>query len=479
MNPMRMFAPVDAASIAVFRIAFGGLVLWNLLDFCLDGLIEPSYVAPQFHFTYYGCGWVRPWPGAGMYLHVYGLMLLAGCVMLGLAYRFAAWLLFLGYTYLFLLEATFYLNHEYLICLLALIMACVPAHRAWSLDVLLRPEIACPTAPAWSLYLLRFQIAVPYFFGGLAKLDSDWLRMMPAKIGLAEREELPLVGRLLSDPWGPAVVADGGLGLDLAIVPLLLWRRTRLPAFVFAVLFHACNAMLFNIGVFPWLMIAGTALFFRPDWPRRLLGIPRSDGSDAAPGGIVDALPGGCLSVRQKAAVAGLAAYVAVQALLPLRQHLYAGNPSWTEQGHRFAWRMMLVHKRGYAWMYAVDPRTRQAVPIDVRPLLSRWQLRYFAHDPDRVLQLAHHVSRELQRGGFGNQEVRAIALISLNGRKPQLLIDPQVNLATTPRRLGRATWVLPLSEPLPEEPWAVPVSEWMDRLEIDAESLLLGLRPE
>jgi hypothetical protein len=53
------------------------------------------------------------------------------------------------------------------------------------------------------------------------------------------------------------------------------------------------------------------------------------------------------------------------------------------------------------------------------------------------------------------------LVLSSLNGRKPQLLIDPNVDLARQPRGFVHRTWVLPQSEPLPAEPWNVPLLEW------------------
>jgi vitamin K-dependent gamma-carboxylase len=37
------------------------------------------------------------------------------------------------------------------------------------------------------------------------------------------------------------------------------------------------------------------------------------------------------------AALAALVGYVAVQLLVPLRHHLYVGDPNWTEAGHTFA----------------------------------------------------------------------------------------------------------------------------------------------
>jgi hypothetical protein len=40
--------------------------------------------------------------------------------------------------------------------------------------------------------------------------------------------------------------------------------------------------------------------------------------------------------------------------------------------------------------------------------------------------------------------------MASLNGREPQPLIDPVVDLATQPRTLAPASWIVPLFQPLP-----------------------------
>ena len=188
----------------------------------------------------------------------------------GLFYRLAAALFFLGITYVFLLDTAMFQNHLYLISLLSFLMIFVPAHRAFSLDAWRRPALGSDTVPAWALWLLRFQIAVPYFYGGLAKLNYDWLvRAQPMTVWMAEGTEGSW-GRPLHAAWGPYVLSWGGVLFDLLIVPALLWRRTRIPALLLAVTFHLTNSQLFTIGVFPWLMIAATLLFLEPTWPRRV-----------------------------------------------------------------------------------------------------------------------------------------------------------------------------------------------------------------
>ena len=455
----RLFAPVDIASIVYFRIAFGAIMLWEVWRYYKYGWIKSYYIDPVMHFTYYGFDWVRPWPGQGMYLHFLVLGALAICILLGLWYRISTALFFLGFTYVFLLDQANYLNHFYLICLISLLMVFVPAHRACSLDALRRPEIHSDTAPAWTLWLLRFQIGIPYFYGGLAKLDGDWLRGEPLSSWLAAKTDFPIIGPLFTERWMVYLFGYGGLLLDLLVIPLLLWRRTRPFAFAAAVLFHLLNAMLFQIGIFPWFMIAATALFFPPDWPRlggrwRPVKSPRTisrKGATAAKGVPRPAIAVAPLRPDQRLTLALLGIYMTVQLLVPLRHFLYPGYVGWTEEGHLFAWHMMLRSKRGKAEFFATDPVSGRSAKINPQYLLTPRQLRKFSRWPDMVLQFSHYIANELRKQGYPQVEVRARVVASLNGRRPQLLIDPTVNLAAQSRTLMPTPWIVPFQEPLPE----------------------------
>src|ERR1041384_7199163 len=72
----------------------------------------------------------------------------------------------------------------------------------------------------------------------------------------------------------------GGLLIDLLVVPLLLWRRTRVFAFAAAVLFNLINAVIFEIGIFPWLMLGALLIFFPPDLLRRFARAFMSPGEE-------------------------------------------------------------------------------------------------------------------------------------------------------------------------------------------------------
>jgi hypothetical protein len=312
--------------------------------------------------------------------------------------------------------------------------------------------------PAWVLWLLRFQIAVPYFYGGIAKLNYDWLvRAQPMGIWMSEGTE-GRWGTPLNASWGPYVVSWGGAIFDLLIVPALLWRKTRIPALLLAVTFHLTNSQLFTIGVFPWLMIAATLLFLEPDWPRRAGILGRRAAPGRAPGSAPRGAPRGASGTAPGPANAPtpgalsrvgrvvLAIYVAVQLFVPLRHVLYAGDVDWTEEGNRFAWRMKLRDKRGEMTFVAVDPAARKVYPLEgLEAALTPAQRRMMIHDPEMMRQFAHWLGERMNKAGYGNVQVRVRTDISLNGRPKQPLIDPEVDLASVRATFAPASWIVPL----------------------------------
>ena len=83
------------------------------------------------------------------------LAVLGALVALGLFYRPRSRCCSWCSRYLQLVDVTNYLNHYYLVSLLAVLLFFIPAHRAFSLDARLRPAIRSATLPAWCTYLLR------------------------------------------------------------------------------------------------------------------------------------------------------------------------------------------------------------------------------------------------------------------------------------------------------------------------------------
>ena len=448
-----LFNPVDISFLVYFRILFGGIILWEVYRYFTHGWIARYFVEPALNFTYYGFSWVKPWPGRGMYIHFFVLGLAAACVMLGLFYRLAAPLLFLAFTYAFLLDQTRYLNHFYLVCLISFLMCFLPADRAFSIDALLRRKIRSDVVPAWTLWLLRIQVGIPYFYGGLAKLNSDWIHGgEPMRIWLSPLTKMHGFGHFFAANWVVYSFVIGGLLLDLLVVPLLLWRRTRPFAFAGAVLFNLINAVIFDIGIFPWMMLGALLIYFPPDLLRRFARAFMSPGeefSDAKLAQASERSNGLSLVASQKIVAGLLAVYLAVQLILPLRHYLYPGNVSWTEEGHNFAWHMKLRTKNGEAVYTVTHPESGQTWTIKPEDYLASHQVTKMITKPDLLLHFGHYLVEEKRREGYDNVEVRARVMVSLNGREPQLLIDPEVDLAKEQVSLLPAPWIVPLTTPL------------------------------
>jgi len=455
--------PRDASALAVFRMLFGLLMVGSVARYFLYGWIDRFYVRPRMHFTYWGLDWVQPLPEPGMTILLVGLGVCAAMIAVGLAYRFAAAAFFVGFTYLHLLDVSNYLNHYYLVSLIALLLILLPLHGKWSLDARLRPSVRRETLPAWMTYLLRFQVGVVYVFAALAKVGPDWLlHGQPLGIWLHSRTDTPVIGPWLDEPMVALAMSWAGFLYDATIVFWLSWRRTRPFAFVVVCAFHFMTHVFFSIGIFPIAMTIAVTVFFSEDWPRRLLARGRAlhsavirrkgrEGSEGArTGGAGDPLGEPSRAVASplpRWGVAVLAAWAMLHVLLPLRTHLYGGDPNWHEQGMRWAWRVMVREKNGdvrYRVRVNGESRERIFVPNDY---LTREQEIEFAGQPDLILQLAHHIRDELEADGYRDVEVRADAWASLNGRRSARLIDPEVDLARVHDGVAPAAWILPVPD--------------------------------
>lgn len=466
----RLWDPCDVASVAFFRIAFAGIMVWHVARFLSNNWVEYYYVDSRHHLKYFGFEWVEPMMYGGAMRQMFYLMGFAAVgVGLGLFYRLSAITLFVTYTYSFLAEAALFQNHYYMMSLIAFLLVLIPAHRSFSLDALIFPENASPFIPNWCRWVLMLMVALPYVYGGIAKIDGDWLRAMPVGFWISEKSHLPVIGPYLTEHWVAWVVSYAGLILDLAIVPLLMWRKTRIPAYIVIVLFHVMNAALFNIDVFPWMMILLTTIFFAPDWPRRLLRLKPAQAETGEPPS---------RTFWQKASLSVVGLFVVWQLVFPLRHWAYPGNPSWTEEGHQFAWRMMLRHKEVFIRFYATDGEKDETVQIPFDRMLNAKQLGEMAISPDQIVATADYFYDVARKVRMKDVSIRAVVIASLNGRKPQLMIDPDLDLLTVNRQWGHQPWIKELEEPFRSEPWDVPSADWPEVLGIELPEAVVPTAP-
>ncbi|MBA2404097.1 MAG: HTTM domain-containing protein [Bdellovibrionales bacterium] len=397
-----LFRPVDAAILIYFRFFAGLMLSIELLNSLHLGDLN-EYLAP-FHFSYLYFEWLKPWSLEPM-VALYALTIISGFTLaVGFQQRLSAFMLFLGYTLLFLMEKSEYNNHLYLYCLISFWMIWMPVTKNNRLSV-----------PAWFYYLLLFHMSVVYFYAGIAKLDSEWLEGHTVREMLNSRYE-----------W---FYIYGGLAFDLLIVPFLLWRKTRVLAFTCACVFHVLNVINFGLATFPWFSIAMTALYFGTKWPRRFSWF---DDFFPHSGNKTELSP-----LKQNLLVAGLVTYCLLHLLIPFRHHLYSGKVSWTEDGHQFGWRMKLRNKTGDTYFYVQDPGRKNLRIVFPQQYLTKKQSRKLPGNPDFILQFAHFL-RDKNPGA----KIFASARISLNGKPAVEMVNNRVDLAKEERKLGSYHWI-------------------------------------
>ncbi len=414
-------------SLAIVRILFGSVMIVSCVRFMLLGWIDTQYIQPAVHFPYFGFEWITSPGSPGMEI-LYGVMLLSAVgIAIGAYYRFSAAAFFLTFTYVELIDKTYYLNHYYFVSLVAFLLCLVPAQAAWSVDRWRDPGRFPTTAPQWMLDIFKLQIGILYVFAGIAKLRPEWLLdAMPMRLWMPANDTLPVIGPLMTIRWMPWAFSWAGMLYDLTIPFFLLWRRSRPFAYATVIVFHTMVGMMFQIGVFPIVLMAMTLVYFvdKPAFPGSSLLAARSS----------------LLAARSSL----LITFFLFQLLIPWRYLLYPGNLLWTEEGFRFGWRVMLVEKAGTATFTVTDRHTGRSGVVNNRDFLNDHQEKQMSFQPDMILQFAHILHDHYAQRGVADPIVTADVWVTMNGAPSRQLVDPTVDLSRETLGFHAHSWVLP-----------------------------------
>jgi hypothetical protein len=226
---------------------------------------------------------------------------------------------------------------------------------------------------------------------------------------------------------------------DCTIVFFLVYKPTRIWAYLAIVFFHGITGALFQIGVFPLVMIGGTLIFFSDEWHIKLLNLIRK------------LLKVESSKFKVESSTSNVRPYVlyllvpffVFQVLFPFRYLLYKGNPFWTEQGYRYGWRVMLMEKAGTATFYVKDSNTGREGIVVNSEFLNPHQEKQMAMQPDMILQFAHFLAEHYATKGVNKPQVRAEVYVTLNARPSQLLIDPSIDLSKEKDTFAPKKWIL------------------------------------
>ncbi|GAA0873065.1 HTTM domain-containing protein [Gangjinia marincola] len=402
------------------------------------------YIEPSFFFSYYGFEWVKP---LGIYTYI--LFIICGIsalfILLGFKYRVSSVIFFLSFTYIELMDKTTYLNHYYFVSVVSFMLIFLPAHHYFSVDAMRNKMLSSPVVPSWTIDAIKLMITLVYFYAGLAKLNSDWLLdAMPLKIWLPSKVDTPFIGNLMAKEWVQYAFSWIGAIYDL-LIPFFLWFGNRKwIAFTVVVVFHMLTWVLFPIGIFPYVMICSTLIYFSAEFHEkiidRLTKLLKITPHSSAPVILQKRSSGTIAQV-----IVGLVLFI--QLLVPFRYLAYPGELFWTEEGYRFSWRVMLMEKTGYAQFKIVNKETGKWFYVNNTDFLTSFQEKQMSFQPDFIVEYAHFLKKHFESQGHRPIGVFVDSHVALNGRLSQPFIDPTIDLSTIKDSFSSKKWILPFND--------------------------------
>ena len=413
-----LFKAIDNSPLVVFRMFFGFLVACESFGAILTGWVKRVLIDTQVTFSFIGFEWLKPLPGFGMYFYFIAMGVFGLAIMLGYRYRIAI----ISYTILwagvYFMQKTAYNNHYYLLLLISFLMIFLPSNSYASLDVRQNRIKEENTMPYWISLLFIIQVAIVYVFASIAKFYPDWLDGTFTRNLLADSTNVITLKKLFLQKWFYLFIAYMGIIFDLLIVPLLLFKKTRMLALLASLTFHLFNAIFLEIGIFPFFALTFALFFYEPEtirsvFLRRKTSIETDNGHSNYYG--------------KKIVYFLIIPYLIIQLLLPLRHHFIEGDVLWTEEGHRLSWRMMLRERSGFIYIRIKDLKTGKLSVYDYRKNLTDKQIQNLATKPDFIWQYCQYIKKE-----FKEKEIAIFidCKNSINRKEYKTLIDPKFDMA-------------------------------------------------
>ncbi|XP_048762582.2 vitamin K-dependent gamma-carboxylase-like [Ostrea edulis] len=484
--------PTDPANLAVLRIAFGILMMfdipqergmshadvrWGRQDVCRFPLFNSLKVAPL------------QW----MYI-IYLVMFLGALgITLGLFYRTSCLLFSTTYWYVILLDKTSWNNHSYLYGLIAILLMTVDGNRWWSLDGLLNKSISNSHVPFWNYFICRTQIFLVYFIAGLKKLDLDWITGYSMQRLSRNWVFDPFRLVLTDEQIDLFIVHICGLTVDMFGGVLLLFDRTRPIGILILSSFHIMNSTMFSIGMFPYAMLATLPLFCSADWPKKIIFnlpkclqflMPKESEIQPSSHCIYDkedikpeedrkhsgkkslnskSLPPTSPLLVHKMGVIFTVLHIAVQLFLPYSHGITKGYNNWTNGLYGYSWDMM-VHSwtTQHIRLSYKDKISGKEGYLDPTAFVDKFGRRWSSHG-DMVVQYAHCVADILKNYNM-SVELYFDIWKSMNKRFQQRMFDPRINIVDVEwSPFKEVTFALPLLVDL--SPWRSKLAEMESKL--------------
>lgn len=411
-------------SFSFIKFIYGLILFLIALRYLVYGWWKKYFVEPDFHFRYPYFEWIPTIPDDYVLWVFVLLAIFSLFVSFGIFYKWSLLFSLILFSLVFFQDVTYYLNHHYFILVMGLLFLFLPEpqHNFFS---------AKNQYYQWGIYVIRIQIAIVYFYAGFAKIQPDWLiHGLPLKIWLARKTFIPEFILTLEEQ--ALLFSWAGMLFDITIPLWLSLKSTRKYAYFFVIIFHVLTRILFEIGVFPWIMILFTTIYFEPNWPYVIKQKLINKKLDL---------------FRQKERILNNKRYLlskvlvytmlVFQILFPLRFIIYLNDLSikeymnkvlWQENAFRWSWRVMLVQKSGYVKFFIHDKKNNLISEHDPLTVLSPMQYDMMAYQPDLICQYANYLK---QRNG-NDVNIYIENYVSWNGKPSKQFIKSDVPVSNS-----------------------------------------------
>lgn len=202
--------------------------------------------------------------------YLYSLILAAFCLMLGLATRFSAGYLAMGFISLYHHNPYIFNAGEALFRLNSIFLTFAPSNEHYSLDCWIRAKRGLPAYPAlrcpWAQRMIQLQLTIAYFGAFCSKAMGPQWRDGSAVYYASRLSELinfPLP--LLDQIWFCRFSSWMVLLIELAGFTLIWFKPIRPYVLVVLLLLHLGIAYLFILPFFQFLFMVTLLTFLEPE----------------------------------------------------------------------------------------------------------------------------------------------------------------------------------------------------------------------
>jgi len=431
--------PTYGHILGLFRIVYGCFMIIEMGLYLKMDVVKNAFILPKVHLSYSYLEFVQPLPEGIMDVIQYVMLACAVLIALGLWFRPASFVFGTLFAYFFFLDKGIFNNHLYLFVMLAFILGFTHADRFFSLrNYFARESSNDFKVQRWEVFLIQMHISIVYFYGGLAKINPDWLfHCQPVRTLVEQMPADHILSSWLKLDFQIAFETYAGLIFDLAI-PFLLWYKpTRLWSVLPTLFFHVSNSLTFDdIGIFPFIMIFATVLYFEPDELPIIKNMLPKKGKASLP--LLDSAGW----VKKL-----MVAHIVFQLLFPFRG-LFLPNPvNWTMIANRFSWRMKSQTRLVDEFRFTIqDGPNGEPLPVEINKFLNPMQMNAVSYDALAAAATAKQLAEEGKRRGMADPVVKASIKVRWNGYPPSYTVNPEVDLSKVDcSPFKKLDWVMPM----------------------------------